>query len=474
MLKSSQVPMQRLSLIVVSVLLSLSLAYLISRGEWIFALVVAVLAPLAVILSEHPFIGPIMWLLLLPILSALPSADLLYWALHRILLPMSLIIAFLPYFLKKFNISQLKIGPPEFSIAVFALIVPISILIRQSYTQDLLIKYLDRVLIPFSMYFIVRLIKFDEWDQKILKWTVFIVSITQIVIGFISWVLPSFLPYDWRYLAGARTAGSLYDPAVFTSVLVFCATYMIFSAMQYRPGFKRFLFLMVSSLCFFSVFMSLERGSWLGGVLVLFGLFILYPRTLRRFIFILLMLIIIIGSVFFSNYKSHITARLIDQGPIDDRIVVTDAMIQMSLEKPFLGWGFETLDQNIIYFYRQVGSASIGPKVITSHNTYFTIMSELGFVGFILYIFPIFWLCLRSVPIYRGIIKMETKKKLLLSAFWLSALHYLIVSNFIDMRFFPIGITLWWMNLALIANLISHYGKIEYIPIKKFEISPLS
>ena len=33
------------------------------------------------------------------------------------------------------------------------------------------------------------------------------------------------------------------------------------------------------------------------------------------------------------------------------------------------------------------------------------------------------------------------------------------VSNFMDMRWFPIGLTLWWLTLGLIANMVYPYLK---------------
>jgi O-antigen ligase len=231
--------------------------------------------------------------------------------------------------------------------------------------------------------------------------------------------------------------------------------------MHQNPGLVRFLFLMACGASFICIFISLERGSWLAGLFVLLGLLVLYPKPMLRFLLVAGVVMLILGMGFFSQQVTLATQRLGERGPIDARIVVTDAMFQMIKLKPAFGWGYDTLNQNIAQYYRHVGAASIDLVFTTSHNTYLTILTELGIIGFLLYMLPVIWLLLKSFVVYKHSFNRTFKYNLLIAVFWLGALQNFIVSNFMDMRFFPIGLTLWWLSMGLIANLLNQYEETQ-------------
>jgi O-antigen ligase len=147
--------------------------------------------------------------------------------------------------------------------------------------------------------------------------------------------------------------------------------------------------------------------------------------------------------------------RINDQSTVNSRVVVTDAMLQMIQEKPILGWGYETLNLHIKDYYRSVGVASVIYGLTTSHNTFLTLFVEFGLLGFMFYIFPIGWLLKASY--YR--LRHHFERNHLLAVIWLGVLGSFVISNFMDMRFFPIGLTFWWMELGLIANLIQQHSE---------------
>jgi O-antigen ligase len=134
-------------------------------------------------------------------------------------------------------------------------------------------------------------------------------------------------------------------------------------------------------------------------------------------------------------------------------------MAHMVAVKPVFGWGYETLDQNITPFYRRVGDASLATRFVTSHNTYLTVLTELGLVGFLLYLFPVAWWFVLSIRVWPRIPKVGFWSRSLLGSLWLVMLFNFTVSNFMDMRWFPIGLTLWWWVLGLVANMVYPYLK---------------
>jgi O-antigen ligase len=139
------------------------------------------------------------------------------------------------------------------------------------------------------------------------------------------------------------------------------------------------------------------------------------------------------------------------------RIVVYRAMITMVGLKPFFGWGYENLDRFDRQFYERVGVFSIGDKDETSHNTYLTIMTELGLIGFFLYLFPFFYWFVRSMRAVRRLPKEGFWSWRLLVILWLAIGGHVIAASLMDMRFFPFALTLWWMTLGFIANMVYPY-----------------
>jgi O-antigen ligase len=154
--------------------------------------------------------------------------------------------------------------------------------------------------------------------------------------------------------------------------------------------------------------------------------------------------------------------RISEQHPIDDRIVVTDAMIRMIVDKPDFGWGYDSLNTYLPNYYRQVGAAFIAFGFTTSHNTFLTIFTELGLVGILLYLSPILWLMSNSIKLLRGN-SIRNSGQSFLIIIWISSIQYFVVSNFMDMRFFPIGLTLCWMILGLIANQLNEKDDVSTI-----------
>jgi O-antigen ligase len=446
-------------IVVIGITLGIVVAFLISRDAWQYASIIIALIPLALLIVSRPFTGIIIWLLLMPFVSIAPNSEAVYWAIYRLLTPVILALAVISRWLNVRKQQPARIGPPELAMGTLAFIVPISILLSQSNSIQVLFVYYDRILVPFCMYLAIRLLAPRDRELHLLQWTALFVLISQALIGILSWFTPGILPTTWLKLQGARTTGSLGDPNLFATVVAFCTVLLIQSAMHCKSQIIRLIFFVAGGVGFICIFLSLERAAWIAGIFVVFGLIFLFPKAMLRLAFIGLIIMAILGTSVLSTHVKLSVDRLSDPGPVYDRIVVTDALLQMIQLKPVFGWGYESLNQNISDFYRRVGEAAITRNVITSHNTYLTILTELGLVGFLLYIFPVVWWFILSVRVWKRMPKDGLWSRSFLAILWLSMLFDFTISNFMDMRWFPIGITLWWMTLGLIANMVYPYLK---------------
>ncbi|HSQ17132.1 MAG TPA: hypothetical protein VLM83_05490, partial [Anaerolineales bacterium] len=146
-----------LLLVLLGLLLAVIAAYLISQGNWVIAASVVILIPSAFLLNGQPFLGVILWLMVMPFVSVFPRSDLAYWMFYRIMPPALLGLAVLSRILKVRTHPPARIGPPELAMGLLALMVPGLITLLQTDGNRALIRFGDRMIIPFCMYLVVRL-----------------------------------------------------------------------------------------------------------------------------------------------------------------------------------------------------------------------------------------------------------------------------------------------------------------------------
>jgi hypothetical protein len=71
------------------------------------------------------------------------------------------------------------------------------------------------------------------------------------------------------------------------------------------------------------------------------------------------------------------------------------------------------------------------------------------------YAFPAIWWLVLTIRVLPRMPKTGLYSRSLLIVLWLIVINQIVVSLFIDMRFFPFGLTLWWMTLGLIGTVVS-------------------
>jgi O-antigen ligase len=471
------------------VFLGVGLGLLIAFGQWFYAAIFVLAMPIVLLLIGDPFIAVIIWLITIPLLSIFPNQNMLYWVLHRLMIPVCLVLAILAQQFRPKKHFQIKLGPAELAMIVFLVLVIVSIAIsrqdpllpspqkdavaasislgglQQDDAQGPYREAVDRILIPFCIYLLIRFAAPREKAYKLLVITALFLVLSQSIINlaatFVSQILPSQLISS--IYGSYRSYGSVGDPNLFTSILVFSMILLFQDAMNRRPGLVRFVFLLACGFCAINILFSFERGSWLGGLFVVIGLLILYPKPILRLGIPFVVIITIFSASVFSKQISYAFARIQEVRTINDRLVIYDALIQMIEHKPLFGWGYETVDRFSSQFYRSVGNAPVLNKYLTSHNTYLTIMAELGLVGFIFFIFPFAYWLVKSIRVWPRLPATGTRSRPMLVVLWLAALHFFIVSNTMDMRFFSLGLGLWWLTLGLIANLVYPYIKPDIV-----------
>ena len=445
----------KLIMIGLPILLGVGIGFLISYGQWMYALILALLIPIAILFTKRPFIGVIFWMLIMPYISVLPNSSLMYILFHRILLVLTLGFMLIKLLQMKRSSTVVQIHSIDLAVILLMGLSSILIITLQANYISFLSHYVDRFLLPLLLFMIVRLNPLDKQDLNLMQWSVLCIAISQSFIGIIGVIAPGILPAALRPLLQGYATGTLDNPSVFGIVMVFCGLLLYQSAMSRRKDWVRALFMLACGFCVLGVFLCMERSAWLASVLVLLGLLFIYPKPMLKVLMVggvTLLILFLTGLL--SAYIGSSGNRIYSEQPVYDRVVVTDAMLRMVQEKPLVGWGYETLNENVAKYYRTIGNARITLGFVTSHNTYLTIMTELGLVTFLLYLYPFIFLAITTIKNRLQLLRVSSGERSMLSILWLVALSYFLITNFLDMRWYPYEVGLWWMILGMIANII--------------------
>jgi len=442
------------------------LAYLIVTENWYVAVVVTLALPAAFLFLRQPLLAVMLWILLIPYIIGTPTSAqrLAYWLLHRTMIPAALLAVIVAPWLGIRKHRSIRLGRAELAMLAFLALTSLSILLQSQDPATSAIHLYDDLFVPFCAYWLVRLAAPGERELKAFLWVAFFTLVAQVMIGLLSWFAPQVVPDQWagRAQDRQRGVGTLRNAAVYTSALVFLGLLLYQYALNCRSRRTRSILLLAFGLAAFSVLLSFSRDSWLGGLAVLTGLLFIYPRTTFRLAVIFLLVISILGATVLGSEVDWGYSRLTSdkaQRSAESRLITNNALVKMIAEKPLGGWGYNSYQLYSPQFATDVfGIIAEGHEDSPSHNTFLTIMAELGMPALLLYFVPVGWWFLVSLRVRRQLPRAGFWSWRLVVILWLVLLHMFIVSNFMDMvRFHPFGTTIWWIVLGLIATITYPY-----------------
>lgn len=440
------------------------LAFLIVSQNWLVACALAFLVPAGILFNRYPFVAIMIWMLLIPFLPNGRVSPYIYWILHRSLIPLALGITVLSYMLRLKSRRPLQLGRAELATIIYTAIAITSILVtRPGDPLQTIYAFYDRNFVGLAAYWLMRFFGPSEKDLKRLIPVMLALCLAESVIGLMSWFVPQALPAIWDFkLTGFRVVGTLGDPAPYTSTLMFMMLFLLHYAMNRPKRIVRGVLLSAVGLGMFCIFLSFSRGSWLAGALTLVALLFLYPKPILTLALITLPVIIGLSTTVLANEVAYASQRLNTENTVESRLILAHAGEQMFLAKPLLGWGYGNYDRYDWRFIERVEGATPTKwdiQVGTSHNTYLTILAEIGAVGFFFYAFPAIWWLYLTLRVLPRLPKEGFWSSRLLIMMWLSVGFHIVVSQFVDMRFFFFSLALLWLTLGLIANMVQPYLK---------------
>lgn len=431
-------------------------ALLIVNGLWILLVPLSALVPATILFLRYPFVAVILWILVFPYFVATPNDAfrIIYWLLHRMMIPAALVIVIFSDWLGLSNRQPVRFGRAELCMLIFLLLALANITLLTPRPTQILIRFYDRLFVPFCMYWLVRLIAPTARDLRRLAWAGLITLIVEAIIGLLGWFAPQALPEQWLNRIGERTVGTFGNPAVYTSTQIFLALIFLQYGLQSRSRGLRSLALWALGLAYLSTFFSFSRGSWLGAALVWLGLLLVYPAAIRLWTAAVLAAGFLLVSTAFVQELEWAFTRLEDQDTAQGRVLGAATAFNMIESKPWLGWGFDTYDLYDEEYKTRVADFAVREHQ-TSHNTYLLFVAEMGGMSLFFYLFPALWWLLLSRKVRRRLPRSGLLSWQLVAMLWLLLLDHFTVSNFMDMiQSNLFGTTIWWLALGLIASVV--------------------
>ncbi|PWB49903.1 MAG: hypothetical protein C3F13_17890 [Anaerolineales bacterium] len=444
----------------------LVLAKFISNGAWLYALVLVLLVPAAILFYKNPFTVFIIWLLATPFLMTTTTSQLrmLYWLVYRALPPLAVCATLIANQLRPANNRlRFRLGLDSLVMVIFLGWVVLNIYWYHpsDYLPYLYLLY-DMTFVPFCLYWWIRFAAPVEQDLKRLVPGAFILVLFEVAVGLLSWLEPGMLPRAWVGYASNRTIGTLGYYTTYSLTLVFFSLLLFQAAMHQKSRTARLALLCAAGIGAAGVLFSFSRGCWLGGVAAGVGLFFLYPKPVLRLAAVLLIVIAILGSTVLYKQLTYADQRLNSEETAVVRLLVWDAGLQMIQHKPFWGWGYGDYRLYAGLFQRKVADVmSIQEQAYASHNAFISIAAELGVPGLLLYLFPAMWWLAISIKRRQQLPQAGFLSRKLLIIFWLVILAFSTTSFFSDIRVSPYALSLWWVSLGLIATLVEPFRLID-------------
>jgi len=456
--------------------LAVVIAYLVATGNAVLALGLLIAVPAAHIAVRYPLSALCMWLLLAPFVVETFGGGfrMAFYVIHRAL-PLAAVINVMlaAAFGARPRLPQLTWA--EAAMAGYLVITQLSILYSASSMMESVLHLYDRIFVPMCLYLMVRYIQPDERHLRRLIPIVIFVLLSQTVIGALQWIAPGVLPGGWDYRLELRTTGSLRQASVYGTTMLFAALLLLHAGMKQRHRLAGRFELWLVPLAFVMLFMTYSRSSWLAGLIVVLGLFAIYPRYVTKLsigAFAVIVVLLLSGAI--DTQVELAQRRFLSESSEQSalsRLPVLAASVRMLQRRPITGWGYDSFDEYDRQFQSAVGGLVVPQSDHASHNVYLTILAEQGFPGFILFMGPFFYWLARSRTAWRTMPVSGMMSRNLLVCLWLMLLSHVVINNYANMRS-EWGLGLWWVTLGMIASLVVRYHPVAIAEAARAERDP--
>ncbi|MBJ7521556.1 MAG: O-antigen ligase family protein [Solirubrobacteraceae bacterium] len=289
----------------------------------------------------------------------------------------------------------LRIGPAHVVLGAYAAYVVLSALVWGTLFADPL-RVIDRMgLSAFAVFLVAPLIFFTERDRRVFGWMLVALggylAVTAVMESTAArgFVVPAFIADPALGIHFGRARGPFLDAATNAFAMFSCATAALIMRGRTDDGRLRALCLLVIAGCALGVLLSLQRSAWVGASLATLLTFISF-RELRPWLLPALVVGVLgvcAAFTFVPGLSTAADTRANAQGSVWDRQNLNAAAVNMFLDRPLIGHGWDTFERVGNDFFWQGADYPLTAQAKTGvHNVVLARLSELGLIGTTLWI----------------------------------------------------------------------------------------
>lgn len=255
---------------------------------------------------------------------------------------------------------------------------------------------------------------------------------------------------DWlEVVGGPRATATLANPGVlgmFLGVGIVIAVAILTWAGASTLRRPAWIVLLVATP---ALFLTLTRGPILATAMAIVLLLVLGRARLVGFAVLAASALAIAALYPTLQSTSVYQERATETGTVQTRVALRDVALQLAAEKPLFGWGPGRFDEakNAAEFTSE-GIPITTVLATTSHDTYLTLLVELGAIGLLLYSLPFLILAVRGLRQRRALYD-----RWLLAGSLASLLVIFVTASTLDFRFFSFAQLIPFVFLAIVRRI---------------------
>jgi O-antigen ligase len=439
---------------------SVAVGLMVARAQVGISLPLVALAGLALILvmlSVPPptlFVG---WLLLAPLLASASASSIgrpLGLALYA--LPAAVLaILTATHHSPAVSLSFVDLLPAAYVVCVLTSIAMTSPTIEPSVARSIEIVFLNVALGPCLYYFLVVGPGVAVKAPTVLR-VLMAGACVEAVLGLIE-TATAWTPWGTTSAAtngGLRAVATLENPAVLGAYLGVGVAIAAAILAWDGPHSLRRLARLTLVLCIPALFTTLTRGPIVATMVAVLLLLVTGRRRILAIALVACTALALVVAWPHIQSSSVYRQRAANVETVLVREQIQRVSVMLWREKPVLGWGFGSFDRvknnaDFPYVPGLPGNIYLYAREYTSHNTYLTVLVELGLVGLLLVLAPFAAVVTKALARARTV----TGDRWIVAAATGSLMVVFVTGVTIDLRFFSFVPALPFVMLAILRRL---------------------
>ena len=315
---------------------------------------------------------------------------------------------------------------------------------------------------PFTTFFIMKSLEYTKERANFILGVLCLIGIYLVMSSFFEHyridqlIWPKDIVNPSKGTHFGRSRGPFLDAVAMGRILTVCFLCFVFMTAQ-TGGIKKLILTIFSLLTVAAIYFTQTRGPWIGFGFVLILLF--FSRTtMHKFSVVLVSLIVIIALFGTTKEFSLSNGTLFSerQNTVVDREISYLTTIKMIVDHPILGIGFGMFNQEWDKYYHGNKNEDFG-GFDGSHNTFLTMICELGFVGFFIYLTMFLLLLRMCYRTYKSLDENQSFEKNLCLITIALAFMYVITGSVSDLRWSLMANNLIYMFFGIVASITTHF-----------------